>query len=104
MKTNKQIMWKPHHYDAIDEGWAVLCVALCNPKIVSSDEAFAEYDGKPKIHYSWTSEDIRYVEQRRKQGATWGQIGEEFGLTKYGAFNGYKKAKKRMEGNYGEDH
>ena len=49
-RHDRQIMWKPHHYDAIDEGYAVLCVALCNPKIVSSDEAFAEYDGKPKIH------------------------------------------------------
>ena len=80
-RHDRYVMWKPHHYDAIDEGYAALCIAVLNEKVASADDAFDVYDGKSLKRRTWTKEMIKDVETLRSKGMMWKDIGELYGLS-----------------------
>ena len=74
--------------DITIDGWMALCIAIL--RCVPQHEAFRLLYN-PAIKRKWSEDDYLEIEELRKSGESWRNIGEMFGINKSNVFRQYQR-------------
>ena len=77
----------------IHEGWLALCV--CIIKQVDPGTAFKMLEGQRLQPREWCKNDIKNIDDLRKAGWSWEQIGKEYGLPRSTVIRTYNRVKEK---------
>ena len=79
----------------IRENWYALLIAILTGKTVES--SFAVFEGwNWDLRHSWNEAEVKRVNEMRKKGMTWNQIGDVYGMSGAAVNRAIRYARKRF--------
>lgn len=81
----------------MDDGYLALMISIF--RNVTPDTAFRMLSGDERWtkNRHWTCDDVENIENMRKDGMTWAEIGKDYGISSSAAYKMYYYNKKKIE-------